>query len=165
MSSNEYEFLTRWRVTGTTAEVYDVLIDVLAYPRWWPEVYLAVNETHPPGPHGLGQAARLLTKGKLPYKVRWDSRVIETRYPDGYTLTANGDFVGRGIWTFVQEGPEVAVTFDWRLRAEKPLIRSLSFLFKPIFAANHRWAMARGEEGLKRELLRRRSLVASRLSF
>jgi hypothetical protein len=31
------------------------------------------------------------------------------------------------------------------------------FILKPIFAANHRWAMARGEESLTRELLRRRS--------
>jgi hypothetical protein len=30
-------------------------------------------------------------------------------------------------------------------------------LFKPIFSANHRWAMARGEESLRRELSRRRT--------
>jgi hypothetical protein len=28
---------------------------------------------------------------------------------------------------------------------------------KPIFAANHHWAMAKGEESLKLELLRRRA--------
>jgi hypothetical protein len=31
-------------------------------------------------------------------------------------------------------------------------LRYLSFLFKPFFSANHRWAMARGEESLRREL-------------
>jgi hypothetical protein len=50
----------------------------------------------------------------------------------------------------------VNITFDWKLVAEKPLLRYLSFLFKPIFSANHRWAMARGEESLKRELARKR---------
>jgi hypothetical protein len=49
----------------------------------------------------------------------------------------------------------VDILFDWRLDANKPLIRYLSFLLKPIFAANHRWAMARGEEGLRSELARR----------
>ena len=47
------------------------------------------------------------------------------------------------------------ITYDWRIRAEKPLLRYLSFLLKPVFSANHRWAMARGEESLKAELARR----------
>jgi hypothetical protein len=42
------------------------------------------------------------------------------------------------------------------VRADKPILRYGSFILKPIFAANHRWAMARGEESLARELLRRR---------
>jgi len=31
---------------------------------------------------------------------------------------------------------------DWRIRAEKPLLRYRSFLVKPVFGANHRWVMA-----------------------
>jgi len=30
------------------------------------------------------------------------------------------------------------ITYDWRIRADKPLLRYLSFVFKPIFSANHR---------------------------
>ena len=41
------------------------------------------------------------------------------------------------------------------LRAEKPLLRRLSFALKPIFSWNHRWAMARGYENLRREVNRR----------
>jgi hypothetical protein len=47
--------------------------------------------------------------------------------------------------------------YDWRIRAEKPLLKRLSFLLRPLFEANHRWAMARGEESLKLELARRRA--------
>jgi hypothetical protein len=42
------------------------------------------------------------------------------------------------VWTFVQDGPFVDVTYDWRLRVEKPLLKRLSFLLKPLFEANHR---------------------------
>jgi len=49
----------------------------------------------------------------------------------------------------------VNLTYDWRIRAEKPLLRWLSPLLKPLFAANHRWAMAQGERSLARELARR----------
>ena len=40
------------------------------------------------------------------------------------------------------------ITFDWKIRADKTLLRLLSFLLKPVFAANHRWAMAKGLESL-----------------
>jgi hypothetical protein len=55
-----------------------------------------------------------------------------------------------------QDGPETVITYDWRVRAAKPLLRRLSWLLKPVFAANHHWAMARGEESLALELRRRR---------
>jgi hypothetical protein len=60
-------------------------------------------------------------------------------------------------WSFTEHGRDLRILFDWRLRAEKPLLKSLSFLLKPLFRWNHRWAMARGEEGLRRELALRRS--------
>jgi len=154
---NEYHFVTRWRVEGTCGEVADVLGDPLALTRWWPSVYLRVDERRPPDAHGLGRRVRLHTKGWLPYTLEWEFEVVESRYPHGFVLIANGDFDGRGEWTFRQDGPDVDITYDWRLRAEKPLLRQLSFLMKPLFEANHRWAMAQGEESLKLELARRRA--------
>jgi hypothetical protein len=56
----------------------------------------------------------------------------------------------------------VDISYDWRIRADKPLLRTLSFLLKPVFSANHRWAMAQGEASLKRELVRRHAGSAPR---
>jgi hypothetical protein len=156
-AANAYRFVTRWRVPGTCGEVADVLGDPLALPRWWPSVYLDVRETRPPDAGGRGRRVALLTKGWLPYTLRWEFEVVESRYPYGFTITASGDFDGRGVWTFAQDGPVVDIVYDWRISAEKPLLRNLSFLFKPLFEANHKWAMARGEESLRLELLRRRA--------
>ncbi|HEY7287257.1 MAG TPA: SRPBCC family protein [Vicinamibacterales bacterium] len=155
--SNTYHFVTRWRVEGTCGEVADVLGDPLALPRWWPSVYLSVTEIRPPDANGLGRRVALLTKGWLPYTIAWEFEVVESRYPSRIVIVASGDFDGHGEWTFVQDGPHVDIVYDWRLRAEKPLLRDLSFLFRPLFEANHRWAMAQGEESLKLELLRRRA--------
>ena len=82
---------------------------------------------------------------------------MESHYPHGFTIVASGDFDGRGVWTFRQNGRSVDIVYDWRIRAEKPLLKYLSFVLKPIFKANHRWAMAQGEESLKQELARRRT--------
>ena len=155
--SPQYEFLSRWRVEGTCGEVADVLGDPLALARWWPSVYLSVEETRPPDAQGLGRRVRLRTKGWLPYTLLWELEVAESRYPRGLTIIASGDFDGRGVWTFEQDGSFVDITYDWRLRADKPMLRYLSFLLKPVFEANHRWAMVQGEESLKLELARRRA--------
>lgn len=154
MATNDYHFITRWRVKSTVKEVADILSDAADLVRWWPSVYLEVNVLVPGDEQGLGKEVSLYTKGWLPYTLRWDFRVTEVRQ-DGFALVATGDFEGRGIWTFEQDGPWVNVIYDWKISAEKPLLRYFSFIMKPIFGANHRWAMTKGEESLRLELARR----------
>jgi len=157
-----YHFVTRWRVQGTCGEIADVLGDPLAFPKWWPSVYLAVEQIRPPDVHGIGRRVALITRGWLPYTLRWEFDVVDSNYPHGFTIAAIGDFVGRGEWTFTQDGPFVDIVYDWRVGAEKPLLKWGSPVLKPLFEANHRWAMARGEESLRLELLRRRATTDGR---
>ena len=152
-----YHFITRWRVEGLCGEVADILGDPLALPQWWPAVYLDARETRPPDANGIGRRIALHTKGWLPYTLRWELEVVDSHYPNGFIIVARGDFDGRGVWTIEQDGRFVDATYDWRLRAEKPLLRRLSFLLKPLFERNHRWAMNQGEESLRLELARRRA--------
>jgi len=152
----EYAFLTTWRVRATPEEVFDVLADPLALKRWWPSVYLDVKELKPGAPDSIGRVIGLYTKGWLPYTLRWNFTVTESTRPRGFKLTAHGDFEGSGVWTIRQDGDHVDATYDWRISAEKPLLRYGTLVLRPIFAANHRWAMARGLESLQLELRRRR---------
>ncbi|MEO3940217.1 SRPBCC family protein [Paenarthrobacter nicotinovorans] len=135
----------------------DVLANAATLPQWWPSVYLRVTPVTPGGPDGVGATFDLHTKDGLPYTLRWRLTVTEPVSLDGFALTAEGDLNGTGHWTFETDGPEVVITYDWRVSAAKPLLRRLSWLLKPVFSANHHWAMARGEESLKLELRRRRS--------
>ena len=152
-TNNDYVFVTHWRVEATIEEVAEILDDALSLPRWWPAVYLQVRQLP-------DDVIDLHTKGWLPYTLRWQFRVVESRKPYGFTIEAFGDLIGCGEWTLSQDGAYADVVYDWRVRADKPILRYGSFIFKPIFAANHRWAMARGEESLKREVLRRRGSLA-----
>jgi Polyketide cyclase / dehydrase and lipid transport len=156
--SSEYKFVTFWRVAGTVDEVKDVLGDAASLTKWWPSVYLGVSNISDPGPDGTGGGADLFTKGWLPYTLRWRLTVTEPMTDSGFALIARGDLNGSGRWTFTPDGPEVEIRYDWEVSAAKPLLKKLSWLLKPAFAANHRWAMARGEESLRLELRRRRAL-------
>ncbi|MEZ4667234.1 MAG: polyketide cyclase [Anaerolineae bacterium] len=155
MANNDYHFITRWQMPSTCEEIYSVLGNATDLTRWWPSVYLDVKELEKGNPSGVGKVIDLYTKGWLPYTLRWQFRVTETNSPHGFQLEASGDFVGRGIWSFEQNNNYVNITYDWKIAANKPLLRYLSFIMKPIFSANHRWAMAKGEESLRLELARR----------
>lgn len=162
-AANEYAFVTTWHVPATANEIAAVLGDAPGLTRWWPSVYLKVTELAPGDGRGIGKVVDLHTKGWLPYTLKWRFTVTESDPPHGFALTAKGDFVGRGIWTITPEAvaadgsPMTAVTYDWRISAEKTVLRRLSLVMKPIFSANHHWAMARGEESLRLELARRRA--------
>jgi len=155
---SDYAFVTVWRVPGTVLEVATVLADAAALPRWWPSVYLGVRVLHTPDLEtGLGAVAELHTTGWLPYTLTWTLEITEPITETGFALSAVGDLEGAGRWTFEVDGPEVVITYDWRVRAGKPLLRRLSWLLRPAFEANHHWAMARGEQSLALELRRRRA--------
>jgi hypothetical protein len=161
-SSNDYHFVTRWTLPATREEIAAVLGDAGDLARWWPSVYLRVGVPEPGDERGIGRVVDLYTKGWLPYTLRWRFRVTESDPPAGFALEAEGDFVGSGVWRFTElqptaaeGGPLTEVEYDWRIRAEKGVLRTLSFLMKPLFGANHRWAMAKGERSLRLELARR----------
>jgi hypothetical protein len=153
---SDYQFFTEWRVAATIEEVKAILGDAPSLTRWWPSVYLSLEQVEEGDPDGVGRTVDLHTKGWLPYTLRWRLRITEPLTDSGFALAASGDLEGAGRWTFTQDGPEVLITYDWRVAATKPLLRRLSWLMKPAFAANHKWAMARGEESLRLELRRRR---------
>lgn len=133
-----------------------MLSDPLDLPRWWPSVYLSAEEVAPPGAGGVGQQVRLHTRGWLPYTLRWLLTVSAAEYPREFRITASGDLEGSGVWTFAPGRCHVDARFEWRVTATKPVLRYLSILMKPLFAANHRWAMREGQTSLAREIARRR---------
>jgi hypothetical protein len=151
MAPNEYVLRSTWRVSATPEEVHAILSDAESLPRWWSRVYLAVEAE-------AGGVWRVHSRGWLPYTLRWRFQRTSSHGAQGFALQAWGDLDGTGEWRFRARGKETEVCFEWRVRADKPLLRHLSFALKPVFAANHRWAMAQGEAALRRELVRRRLL-------
>jgi hypothetical protein len=122
-TTNEYVFVSHWRVEASIDEVSEILQDALSLPRWWPSVYLAVRELEPArvGGNGEGRVIDLYTRGWLPYTLRWRFRVTATHVPHGFSLEAWGDLVGNGEWTLQQVGEIAEITYDWRVRAAATL--------------------------------------------
>jgi hypothetical protein len=151
----EFHIPTSWRVRGTTTSVYDVLSKPLEFVRWWPEVYLEVREVRPGDASGVGRILDLHTKGWLPYRLSWQAEVLAADKPHSMSILARGDLDGRGEWRFTQDGEFVKIDYAWTVYVTKPWMVVLAPALRPVFVANHLWAMRRGLEGLERELAKR----------
>ena len=155
--ADHYDFLTKWRFDDTDiTEVADILEDTATLPRWWPELFRTVTIVKPGTGHALGQIAKCECRARLPYTLRFTYTVVEERYPFGSTIDSTGDLVGRGVWRLEPRDGGVDVQYEWRVNLQKPLLRFVSPILRPLLAANHEWSMNRGEEGLRREIIRRR---------
>jgi hypothetical protein len=156
--TNQYHFMTRWRLRAAAEDVYAILSEPLEYPRWWPSAYLTVRQIAP------GRVA-MLTRGWLPYTLRWDARTTAQQSPSRLAIHVSGDFTGEGVWSIVQDGEYADVSFAWKVTVEKPLIRYLSFFLRPAFEANHRWAMEQGRRSLELELARYRAETVQEMNL
>ncbi|MGE0057499.1 MAG: polyketide cyclase [Dehalococcoidia bacterium] len=155
MSANDYHLVSQWRVLGTVEECYDIISAAEDTPRWWPAAFSEVLTIEKGDETGLGTIVRMKTQGYLPYTLNWHLRVTDVIPNTSISFKVWGDFEGEGQWTFTQNDAWCDIGYDWRITVKKGIVRYLSFLGRPVFVSNHRWAMARGEESLRIELARR----------
>jgi len=156
MSASDFHIVTQWRVKGTREEIIEIFKDIEGFTDWWPSVYLEITQIAAGDEDDIGSVYKLHTKGWLPYHLNWNLTVKETHFPDGSTITAEGDLNGQGSWTFEQDGEWVNVRYDWNIVLAN-WFKTFAFLMKPVFVWNHKWAMKQDEASLQLELMRRRA--------
>lgn len=101
-----------------------------------------------PGPAAPGKRARLLTRGRLPYRLRWELACVEAVAPSKLVSRISGDFAGDGFWTISAAEGGTRAVLEWNVEVRKGLVRHLTPVLRPLFAWNHGWAMARGLESI-----------------
>jgi len=143
---NEYLFVDEWDVAAPREAVFDALADARTYPRWWTPVYIDVDADGPPT---LGKVSGQHFKGRLPYHLHTRSTITRLEWPNVVEGDVEGDLRGRGLWTLTEVPGGTHVRFDWRVFADRKLLRVLTPLLRPVFRWNHNWAIARAMEGLE----------------
>ncbi len=103
----------------------------------------------------VGSRTRVKARGFLPYKLNFilESTALEPgKLVEVKTI---GDFIGVWCAALSAEPGGTSVDIDWRVTVEKPIVRFLSPVLKPLFAWNHYWTTPRGETGLRTYLAER----------
>ena len=144
--ASEYVFLDQWDVDAPQEEVFNALADASTYPLWWKPVYIEVEADGPPG---VGCKSEQHFKGRLPYTLRTTSEIVRYEPPRELEVSVVGDLTGRGAWTLTGNEEKVHVRFDWRVIADRPLLRYLTPVLRPVFRWNHNWSVKRAIEGLE----------------
>ncbi len=142
----EYVFIDEWDVKAPIEAVFNALADARTYPAWWKPVYIAVECDGLPA---VGVASKHHFKGRLPYELRQTSEIVRLDPPRQFEIKVHGDLTGRGVWTLTPSRDAVHVKFDWRVQADRALLRVLTPIARPFFRWNHNWAIHRAMEGLE----------------
>ncbi|HLF75916.1 MAG TPA: polyketide cyclase [Dehalococcoidia bacterium] len=167
MVANEYHMLSHWRVLGTSEKVFDIVLRAEELPRWWPSGFTEALPIQSGDETGEAKVVRLESRGFLPLLLRWHVVASEVDRPYRLVNKVWGDLEGECIWTFEQDGEWTEIASDWRIVVKMPMAAVVSPLVKPLLIANHRWAMAKGEQSLRLEVERQRAtndLERSRVS-
>jgi quercetin dioxygenase-like cupin family protein/uncharacterized protein YndB with AHSA1/START domain len=144
--ARRYEFVDEWHVAAPPEAVFEAISDARTYPLWWKPVYIDVEA---PGPARVGATSFQHFKGRLPYHLHTRSVITAIDAPRSITAEVDGDLRGRGTWTLTPAGDGTHVRFDWRVHADRKLLRVLTPILRPALRANHSWAIARAIEGLE----------------
>jgi uncharacterized protein YndB with AHSA1/START domain len=144
--AREYVFIDEWDVDAPIEAVFTALADAGTYPAWWRPVYIDVQCDGPPE---VGRVSKQHFKGRLPYTLRTNSEITSMDAPHSFSVDVVGDLTGKGVWTLTPRDGRVHVHFDWRVIADRPLLRTLTPVLRPLFRWNHNWSIARAREGLE----------------
>ena len=137
--ASEYVFVDEWDVDAPQDRVFDALADSRTYPDWWTPTYLEVETDGPPE---VGGISRQRFKGKLPYVLETTTRATRLNPPEVVEAEVDGDLRGRATWTLTRRDGRVHVRFDLRVYADRPLLRYLTPILRPLFRWNHKQAIS-----------------------
>jgi hypothetical protein len=148
-SGSEYVFIERWDIPeGTPEEVWDLYADSRLLPSWWHGVFLEAKPIGWNTPGVVGNKTEVLTRGFLPIKTRFIIEHTALERPTYFELKTHGDL--QGIWKarLSPNGAGTRVDTEWRVTANKPILRYLGPVLKHLFARNHTWEIEKGEAGI-----------------
>ena len=106
----EYRFVTVWYIEAPLEAVCEAIYSSLSWPQWWANVE-SVEELVPGNVRGIGSVRRYTWRGRLPYRLTFDIRVIHLVPLAAIEGIASGDVEGKGRWSFTVDGSVTVVRY------------------------------------------------------
>lgn len=157
MAANVFRFDESWEIPGATLdEVYDVLSRGELLPLWWKGVYLEAVRLTPGDAPEVGGKLSARVRGFLPFTLAFVVEATELERPRKVAVKTYGDIDGAWSATLSPKGDGVHIALIFEVAVERPGMRFLAPVLRPLFAINHYWTTPKGERGLRQYLAQRR---------
>ncbi len=141
-----YYFRDTWTVQAPRDEVWNLIGDPTAYPRWW-SIYQEARWLKQSD--GVGGLARLKFRVLLPYSLTIVTETTLSEPPHLAEGTVSGELVGSWRWRLEAIAGGTQVTFEEWVGTNKRILDLLSPLLYKLFELNHRIAARRGAQGMR----------------
>jgi hypothetical protein len=97
----------------------------------------------------VGRVSKQRFGAKLPYTLSTTSKIVRMDPPNSFEVDVDGDLRGHGVWTLTQQNGSVHIRFDWRVHADRALLRVLTPVLRPVFRWNHNEAIKAAMKNLE----------------
>ena len=157
MPASVFRFVENWEIPDAKVEdVYNVLAHGELLPLWWKGVYLEATKLTPTDEPEVGAKLRARVRGFLPFVLNFIIEATELEPPRRVAVRTSGDLDGAWSATLSQKENGVNVDLIFEVEIDRPGMRFVAPLLRPLFALNHYWTTPRGERGLKEYLAQKR---------
>ena len=146
-----FDFVTIWKVDAPIEVVWKAMYNVEEWPSWWKGVEI-VEVIAPGDANRIGRITRNVWKSALPYRLRFDARVVRIEPMSLIEVRYSGELEGSGVMHFSHDGRRTAFRHNWRVSTTKPWMNFLAPIARPFFSWNHKVLMDWGAEGLSKKL-------------
>ena len=119
----EYVFIDEWDVKAPIESVFHALRDARTYPGLVEARVLGIGSGRAAGRRS-GVSTALQGTLALPSAPELEDRSAGAAAE--FEVQVEGDLTGRGVWTLTPSNEGVHVRFDWRVQADRPLLRVLT---------------------------------------
>ena len=152
----DYSFLTVWELRNTSLEeAWKTIKAVEDWPQWWKGVE-QVKTRKEGDADGIGKVSTFTFKSALPYRLTFDSELVQLEKYRMMKGKATGELEGTGTWFFQMKDDIVHIEYHWQVRTTRPWMNFLAPVLKPAFKWNHDTVMQWGLEGLAERLQAKR---------
>jgi uncharacterized protein YndB with AHSA1/START domain len=140
--NREYNLVTQCTFQAPVKAVWDVTVNVTAYPEWWACIDDVVIQGNEPTLQENSDIHYTI-KGFLPHSLRFQTHVTKYIPFSRIEMSVSGDLEGTGFSTLDEHNGITLATFHWNVALTPPLLKYLSQwkLFHKIFVWNHDFAM------------------------
>jgi len=102
--SRRLVLISRWRLETSRERLWELLVDPLGWPRWWPHL-VGVRRVASGNGDGIGTGYAFRWRSGIGYTVRIVMTTRRADAPRELEGTAHGDLSGIGLWVIEENTP------------------------------------------------------------